>query len=91
MAMQTSIPYSIEVREKLTHALTQWDIKQSKKRGYNPYALGQYLIAVDRVTNAMNCGVTIREALLDNFCDRILNLCIKTLNLDPATDAECRG
>ncbi len=89
--MKTSIPYSIEVRERLTHALTEWDRKQSTKRGYNPYALAQYLMAVDRVTNAMNCGVSVREALLDNFCDRLLNLCINTLNLDRATDAECRG
>ena len=33
----------------LVSSLTQWDVKESKKRGYNIYALGLYLGAVEKV------------------------------------------
>jgi hypothetical protein len=33
----------MNLQSQLDHYLTQWDIKQSTKRGYNPFALGIYL------------------------------------------------
>ena len=33
--------------DQLQSLVTQWDMKQSKKRGYNPYALGIYFEAAE--------------------------------------------
>ncbi len=38
--------------EKLVHELVALDERESKKRGYNPFALPQYLQAAVGVTNA---------------------------------------
>jgi hypothetical protein len=41
--------------DKLAHALTAYDIKQSKRKGYNVYALAQYL---GRVNDPASCSLT---------------------------------
>jgi hypothetical protein len=82
---------NIEMHYELAHAVTQYDRKQYTRRGYNMYALAQYLEAVDRVYNAVNCGTTRRDALVDNFNGRLLDVCLKALNMDKSTDEEQRG
>ena len=39
--------------EVLRSKLTQYDVRASSKRGYNPYALAQYFAAKQRVEKAM--------------------------------------
>lgn len=33
----------------LIHAVTEFDKKQSARKGYNPYALAQYMFAIDAI------------------------------------------
>lgn len=86
----TNAPFSDSERMRFTlsHAVTQYDRKQSTRKGYNPYALPQYLMAVDRVHNAVNCGSTRRDALVENFNGRLLDVCLKALNMEPSTRDE---
>jgi hypothetical protein len=81
----------MELRYKLINAVTEYDRKQSTRKGYNHYALAQYLMAVENVCNAVNCGTTRREALLDNFNGQLLDVCLKALNMDTSTKAEQMG
>ena len=46
----------MNLESRLTHVVTQYDIKQSTRKGYNPYALGQYLAMVDRICAAVADG-----------------------------------
>jgi hypothetical protein len=78
-------------RHQLLHAVTEHDRKQSTRKGYNRYALAHYLAAVENVCNAVNCGSTRRDALVDNFCGRLLDICLKALNMDKSTREEQMG
>lgn len=42
----------MNLHTKLIHLLTELDQKQSKRKGYNPYALPQYFAAAEDVTDA---------------------------------------
>jgi hypothetical protein len=61
----------MDLHAQLDHYLTQWDIKQSTKRGYNPFALGIYLRQAERIAKAVDQGVTISDAIDVHFCDRL--------------------
>jgi len=85
------VPLTTLERHKLVHALTQYDIQQSRCKYYNVHALPLYLMALDRAVNAINCGTCRREALVENFCGRLLDKMLKALAMDESTDAEQRG
>ena len=61
----------MNLQSQLDHYLTQWDIKQSTKRGYNPYALAIYLRQAERIVESVNQGATISDAIDEHFCDRL--------------------
>jgi hypothetical protein len=61
----------MDFHSQLDHYLTQWDIKQSTKRGYNPFALGIYLERAERLAKDVAQGATISAAIDVHFCDRI--------------------
>jgi hypothetical protein len=61
----------MNLHSRLDHYLTQWDIKQSTKRGYNPFALGIYLERAERVAADVANGSTVSDAIDVHFCDRI--------------------
>lgn len=61
-----------ELRVKLTSAVTEWDRRESGKRGYNFYALPQYLNAVESVVERFWEGLTLKQALEAHFNDRLL-------------------
>jgi hypothetical protein len=65
------------LRETLISLVTQYDKKQSTKKFYNPYALAQYLEAVDRVVADFEKGMGLNEALTKNFNDRLLEFLVK--------------
>lgn len=77
-----------EIRFRLTHALTEYDRKQSKKRFYNPYALGQYLLRLDSVCEDIEQGAEPRQAILAAFNDRLLDVCLRALKLPISTNDE---
>lgn len=51
----------------LAHELTTLDREESTKRGWNPYALGQYLAAGDDVAAAVAGGASKESAFADGF------------------------
>jgi len=61
----------MNLHSQLDHYLTQWDIKQSTKRGYNPFALGIYLERAEDLAKDVAQGATISDAIDVHFCDRI--------------------
>lgn len=79
-------------RNALLHAVTQYDIKQSRKKYYNVYALAQYLMAVDRARDAMaDDGLDLRAALVSCFNGRLLDVCLKAVGLPTSTRQEQFG
>jgi hypothetical protein len=67
------------MKDKLIHALTQYDIKQSTRRGYNHYALAQYFAAVDEAMELVAAGKPVDVALRAVFSDRVLDVCLKAV------------
>ena len=82
----------LDTHDKLLHAVTEYDRKQSTKRGYNHYALAQYLGAInDRIIPAFESGTPIRQAILKGFCGRLADVCLRAVGEPKTTDAEQRG
>jgi hypothetical protein len=77
-----------QLRFKLVHAATEYDRKQEGKRGYNPYALLQYFVAIDQAIAHHESGKTIRQALVSNFCDRLLDCLLKAVGEPKSTKGE---
>ena len=80
----------MDLQTTLASAATQYDIKQSTKRGYNPYGLGLYLEAVERAVKAVEQGSDVRTALLRCFNDRLLDAMLKAVGEPKATAEEIR-
>lgn len=76
------------LHDALTRALLHYDIKQENKRGYNHYALGQYLQAADDVEADVARGANLRATLLDTFSGGLLRYVLKALELAPLTSDE---
>jgi hypothetical protein len=76
---------------KLVHAVTEYDRKQSTRRGYNVYALAQYLAAIERAEEMIEQGASLRFALAANFCGRLLDVVLKSVGETKSVDQEQRG
>lgn len=83
-----------EVADKLhftlVHTVTEYDRKQSTKRGYNIYALSQYLNAIEVAEIRMEKGRTLREALVSSFNGRLLDRLLKAVGEPTSTVEEQR-
>ena len=96
--MTTAKPFSdvtaasdpIRINEALLSALTAYDIRQSTRKGYNMYALPQYMNALDNAIVAIQSGKTLRQALVSSFCGRLLDVMLKAVQEAPSTDSEQR-
>jgi len=77
-------------KRKLVHALTQYDAKAEKRKGYNPYALPQYFHAMDAAAEEVRDGRTLREALMAYFTGHLLDVALKAVGEAPSTDQEQR-
>lgn len=75
-------------KDKLISAATQYDLKQSTKRGYNHYALGQYFERIDAVCLDIEAGAAPRAALLAAFNDRLLDVMLKAIGERPFSREE---
>lgn len=62
-----------DLKVRLIDAVTEWDRKESTKRGYNFYAFPQYLNAVESVTERVWEGLSVSDALEAHFNDRLLS------------------
>lgn len=78
-----------QMRLILVNALTAYDIRQSKGKYYNRYALGQYLAALDRVSKYVAMGHDLRLALLNCFNGRLLDKLLRAAKLPVSTKEEC--
>ena len=78
-------------KDKLISALTQYDARQAKRKGHNPYALGIYFQRVDDVMRDIESGADIRAAVVAGFTGRLADTCLRALDLPITTDAEQRG
>ena len=67
------------IRYRLVSSLTQYDISQQKRRGYNPYALAIYLRAVDSILDDYKSGKSLEQAICESFCDRVLDVALKAV------------
>lgn len=59
------------IKSALDHAATQYDIRQSRGRYYNPNALAIYLRRIDDVVRDIRKGATPRDAIMRGFSDRL--------------------
>lgn len=67
------------IRLKLISAATTYDRKQSKKKFYNPYALGIYFETIDEIMKDIENGFSVRQALIRRLCDRFLSHMLKSM------------
>lgn len=65
--------------DALVHAATAYDRREATKRGYNHYALAQYLMRIDEVEEDMASGTAPRAAMLKAFNGRLLDCMLKAI------------
>lgn len=66
----------------MAHAVTAYDRRRANRKGYNPYALAQYLIRGDEVLiQAKTMG--LRAAICTGFNDRLRDAVLKAFSLEP--------
>lgn len=79
----------MDTKQKLVHALTRYDERESKKRGWNPYALGIYLARIDEVMEDIKKGASIPEAIQAGFTGRLQSVCLKAVGASPVAEKPC--
>jgi hypothetical protein len=76
------------LRWRLLNALTEHDRRESKKKFYNPYALGQYCQALNRLERYVNAGHDLRLSMLNTFNGKLLDKMLNVANLPVSTKDE---
>ena len=77
------------LQTRLVHAVTRYDRQQAQRKGYNCYALGQYLAAIECVTEMAKWPDTnLRLALIAHFNGRLLDVVLKACDLPKSTREE---
>lgn len=67
-----SLLAALPLQQQLAHYVTQYDIRRSRARYYNPHALALYLGAADRAAAMVADGLPLADALAHCFNDRLL-------------------
>lgn len=67
------------IHTRLAMAVTEYDRKQSTRKGYNSYALAMYLGAVQDACAMIEDGKSADSALRECFDDRLLDICLKVI------------
>jgi hypothetical protein len=78
------------MKHRLIMAASEYDRKQSTRKGHNPYALPQYFQAIDSAMNEFEAGQTIRKSLVSHFNGRLLDILLTTVGEPKSTDQEQR-
>ncbi len=81
----------MSTKDKLIHAVTEYDRKQSTKRGYNHYALGQYFQRIDEICADIEAGADSRKAIVAGFSGRLADACLKAVGQSATTREENIG
>lgn len=71
-----------ELKARLINAATEYDRKQVGKRGYNRFALPQYLARVDAVCEAIAEGADVQTELGRGFNGRLLTCLAKAVGVE---------
>lgn len=79
------------IKSGLIHAVTRYDEKESKKKSYNPHALGIYFERVDEVISDIEAGADVRAAVVAGFSGRLADACLRQLGLAITTREEAFG
>jgi len=79
------------VRSALVHAVTQYDVRQSRGKRYNPYAMGQYLMRVDDILEDIARGALPRAAIVAGMTGPLLACCLKAIGEAAPTRDELTG
>lgn len=79
------------IRAALVHGATRYDVRQSKGKRYNVYALAQYLTRIDDVCADIERGATPRAAIVAAFTGPLLAAMLKAACVDVATRDELTG
>lgn len=69
----------MDTKDRIVAALTEYDRRQSTRRGYNHYALGHYLGALQEAEKLVDDGQSWSDALPQVFCDRVLDVCLRAI------------
>lgn len=81
----------MNLQTKLVMAATEYDRKQSTKRGYNRYALSQYLARISEVVADIEAGADIRKALVAGFNGPLCAKLLKVAEQSPYTKQDAIG
>lgn len=79
------------LHDKLLHELTEYDRKESTKRGYNRNALGIYMETLQSAMGYIDAGKDVRKVLVGHFCGRLLTKLLKTAGFALDTKADQMG
>jgi len=79
---------TMNTRDKLIAAVTDYDRRMSARRGHNPFALSQYIERVNEVCRDIDNGRSVRDAILAGFNDRLCDACLRALGEPVAMKAE---
>lgn len=79
------------IRSALVHAATRYDVRQSKGKRYNHYALAQYLRRIDEVCADIEAGATPRAAIIAAFTGSLQTAMLKAVHEAPGTRDDITG
>jgi hypothetical protein len=77
IAKQKAVLCKLPLRQRLESIVTLYDMGQSNRLGYNPYALGIYLERANRVADEVEAGEPLEVCLSRGFNDRLLAYIMK--------------
>lgn len=86
-----SMENKANIRDTLIHAVTEYDRRESTKRGYNHNALGIYFIRVDEICADIAAGADIRAAIVAGFSGRLADACLRACGLAITSNQENKG
>ena len=72
----------MSLKDKLISAATQFDERNSKRKGWNPYALPQYFAAIDSICEEIEKGLDVRSAIGNFTNDRFQDVLLKAAGLE---------
>ena len=77
-------------RVRLFNAMTEYDRKQSGRKGYNPHALGHYARGLQKVSQRVSIGQPLRDAIITEFVGRLCDTLLRAVGLPKMTDDEAK-
>jgi hypothetical protein len=79
------------IKDKILHAVTEFDRRASTRKGHNPHALSIYFERVAQICEDIDNGADEREAILAGFSGRVADACLKAIGLPISTTEEARS